>query len=64
MCEEPLLTIDRQVALNIVHPEGRVRQATLRSELMRSLTSDFAAREDNLSQDVLRLGNGLERRAL
>jgi len=24
-CEEPLLTIDRQIGVNVVHPEGRVR---------------------------------------
>jgi hypothetical protein len=24
-CEEPLLTVDRQMGLNIVHPEGKVR---------------------------------------
>ena len=24
VCEEPLLTVDRQMGLNIVHPEGRV----------------------------------------
>jgi tRNA pseudouridine32 synthase len=23
-CEEPLLTVDRQMGLNIVHPEGKV----------------------------------------
>jgi 23S rRNA-/tRNA-specific pseudouridylate synthase len=23
-CEEPLLTVDRQVGLNCVHPDGRV----------------------------------------
>jgi hypothetical protein len=25
VCEEPLLTVDRQMGLNIVHPEGKVR---------------------------------------
>ncbi|KAG0708548.1 pseudouridine synthase [Suillus ampliporus] len=25
ICEEPLLTVDRQMGLNIVHPEGKVR---------------------------------------
>lgn len=25
ICEEPLLTIDRQIGVNVVHPEGRVR---------------------------------------
>jgi hypothetical protein len=25
-CEEPLLTIDRQIGLNVVHPEGKVGQ--------------------------------------
>ena len=24
ICEEPLLTVDRQMGLNIVHPEGKV----------------------------------------
>jgi hypothetical protein len=24
VCEEPLLTVDRQMGLNIVHPEGKV----------------------------------------
>ena len=24
ICEEPLLTIDRQMGLNVVHPEGKV----------------------------------------
>lgn len=24
VCEEPLLTIDRQVGVNVVHPDGRV----------------------------------------
>ena len=24
MCEEPLLTVDRQMGLNIVHPDGKV----------------------------------------
>lgn len=24
VCEEPLLTIDRQVGLNVIHPEGKV----------------------------------------
>jgi hypothetical protein len=23
-CEEPLLTVDRQIGLNIVHPDGKV----------------------------------------
>lgn len=23
-CEEPLVTVDRQMGLNIVHPEGKV----------------------------------------
>ena len=25
ICEMPLLTVDRQMGLNIVHPEGKVR---------------------------------------
>ena len=25
VCEEPLLTVDRQMGLNIVHPEGKVK---------------------------------------
>ncbi len=25
ICEEPLLTIDRQMGLNVVHPDGKVR---------------------------------------
>ena len=24
VCEEPLLTIDKQIGVNVVHPEGRV----------------------------------------
>lgn len=24
VCEQPLLTVDRQMGLNIVHPEGKV----------------------------------------
>jgi hypothetical protein len=24
VCEEPLLTVDRQMGLNIVHPDGKV----------------------------------------
>lgn len=24
ICEEPLLTIDKQIGVNVVHPEGRV----------------------------------------
>ena len=28
-CEEPLLTVDRQMGLNIVHPEGKVRTEAL-----------------------------------
>ncbi len=27
VCEEPLLTIDRQMGLNVVHPEGKVSTA-------------------------------------
>ena len=27
-CEEPLLTVDRQMGLNIVHPEGKVSALT------------------------------------
>ena len=26
VCEEPLLTVDRQMGLNIVHPEGKVHK--------------------------------------
>lgn len=26
VCEEPLLTIDKQIGVNVVHPEGRVGQ--------------------------------------
>ena len=29
VCEEPLLTVDRQMGLNIVHPEGKVMIFTL-----------------------------------
>jgi hypothetical protein len=25
VCEEPLLTLDRQIGVNVVHPDGRVR---------------------------------------
>lgn len=28
VCEEPLLTVDRQMGLNIVHPEGKVHWMT------------------------------------
>lgn len=28
VCEEPLLTVDRQMGLNIVHPEGKVCKLT------------------------------------
>lgn len=27
VCEEPILTIDKQIGVNVVHPEGRVRKA-------------------------------------
>lgn len=27
VCKEPLLTVDRQMGLNIVHPEGKVRRS-------------------------------------
>jgi len=25
-CDEPLLTVDRQMGLNIIHPDGKVRR--------------------------------------
>lgn len=28
VCEEPLLTVDRQMGLNIVHPDGKVSSIT------------------------------------
>lgn len=30
VCEEPLLTIDRQMGLNIVHPEGKEAKTTFK----------------------------------
>lgn len=30
ICEEPLLTIDKQIGVNVVHPEGRVSYVHLR----------------------------------
>ncbi|KNZ72362.1 hypothetical protein J132_03453 [Termitomyces sp. J132] len=32
ICEEPLLTVDRQMGLNIVHPEGKVSQTMVRTQ--------------------------------
>ena len=26
ICEKPLLTVDRQMGLNIVHPDGKVKE--------------------------------------
>ena len=26
ICEQPLLTVDRQMGLNIVHPDGKVQE--------------------------------------
>lgn len=26
VCEKPLLTVDRQMGLNIVHPDGKVKK--------------------------------------
>ena len=34
-CEEPLLTVDRQMGLNIVHPEGKVRYLDVLSPVYR-----------------------------
>lgn len=38
ICEEPLLTIDRQIGVNVVHPEGRVSSALFEKSLVWLLT--------------------------
>jgi hypothetical protein len=38
VCEQPLVTVDRQMGLNIVHPEGKVRL----SSPTRGLDAEFA----------------------
>lgn len=34
ICEEPLLTVDRQMGLNIVHPEGKVCEQSVKEVLL------------------------------
>lgn len=47
VCEQPLLTVDRQMGLNIVHPEGKVGPLPVDENWV----ADYAhsiARKDNI----------------
>ena len=52
VCEEPLLTVDRQMGLNIVHPEGKVRICA--DQVRIHADGLVAAREDYLQPLALR----------
>ena len=45
ICDEPLLTVDRQMGLNIVHPEGKACKLQYKSLMYSQLV--FLARKDN-----------------
>jgi hypothetical protein len=47
VCEAPLLTVDRQMGLNIVHPEGKVF-ATILAADGDSDDALVSARKDNI----------------
>lgn len=42
VCEEPLLTVDRQMGLNIVHPEGKVTHSISHQTAVLTLFSQHA----------------------
>ena len=40
VCEKPLLTVDRQMGLNIVHPDGKVKISSLIAPLLTVFLAD------------------------
>lgn len=51
ICEEPLLSIDKQIGVNVVHPEGRVSVCSHSSSLLLSLSKKISRERKTIYTD-------------